>query len=387
VTNPPILEGDHVEPQTQISLVDHKARRTPLAWLAENSPTVGPIGALAILFVVFSITAGSNFFNHGNLITILAQSSVIAVMAAGFTFVLLLGEIDLSFASIAVLAGIACSAIYGGQSVPLLFGNVTWGAHSVAVAFVVPIIACLLVGIIAGALTAKLGVPSFIGTLGLLLLCDGWAFYWSQGTVMYDHPGVLDTLGGNKLWGIPIIAIVAAVVLLLSHLVLSQTRYGRYIYMIGSNRRAAVLAGVNTVRVTMSVFIISSMLAGFAGLLAVGRLGSAQPGVSSDYLLPVIAAVIVGGVSLFGGSGNIGATVIGVLIFGVLDNGLDQTAINVNLKPFMRGVILLLAIVINVVGLRLASRKRIAEQAELEAVVVPEVVTPEDRVGAAESST
>lgn len=362
----PTLEGKEVEPPAVIRFARRAGRRTFLEWLAANSPTVGPVGALVVLVFVFAGTARSNFLNTNNFINILAQSSVIAVMAAGFTFVLLLGEIDLAFASLAVLAGISASAFYGGPSVPLLFGNTTWGQHSTVIALGVTAIVCLLVGVVAGLLTAKLMVPSFIGTLGLLLLCDGWGFYWSQGNVIYDHPGVLDTLGGNKLGGIPIITICAAVVLVLSHVVLSRTRYGRYIYMIGSNRRAAALAGVNTQRVTMSVFIISSLLAGFAGLLAVGRLGSAQPSVSSDYLLPVIAAVIVGGVSLFGGSGNIGATVIGVLIFGVLDNGLDQTAIDINLKPFMRGVILLLAIVVNVLGLRLAARRRIADQSEVD---------------------
>lgn len=382
------LEDKEVDPARITRFVRRTGRRTFFEWLAANSPTVGPVGALIILFVVFAGAARSDFVNTANLINILAQSSVIAVMAAGFTFVLLLGEIDLAFASIAVLAGISVSVWYGGPNVPLIFGNTTWGQGSALVAFGITALVCLLVGIVAGLLTAKLAVPSFIGTLGLLLLCDGWGFYWAQGNVAYDHPGILDTLGSNKLAGIPIIAICAAVVLLLSHIVLSRTRYGRYIYMIGSNRRAAALAGVNTGRVTMSVFIISGLLAGFAGLLSVGRLGSAQPSVSSDYLLPVIAAVIVGGVSLFGGSGNIFATLIGVLIFGVLDNGLDQTQLDINLKPFMRGVILLVAIIVNVVGLRVASRRRISEAAELQSmVVVAGAHSSEDTAAAADPGT
>lgn len=348
-----------------------RERRTFFHWLAANSPTVGPVGALIMLTIVFAVIAGSDFINTNNFINILAQSSVIAIMAAGFTFVMLLGEIDLAFASIAVLAGISVSVWYGGPNVPLIFGQTTWGQGSILVAFGIAILVSLLIGIVAGLLTTKLGVPSFIGTLGLLLLCDGWGFYWSQGNVAYDHPGVLSTLGSDKLAGIPVIAICAAGVLLLSHILLSRTRFGRYIYMIGSNRRAAELAGVNTGRVTMSVFIISALLAGFAGLLSVGRLGSAQPNVSGDYLLPVIAAVIVGGVSLFGGSGNIFGTLIGVLIFGVLNNGLDQTQIDINLKPWMRGLILLLAIIVNVVALRVAYRRRISGAAEIMPVPPP----------------
>lgn len=346
-------------------------------WLAVNSPTLGPIGALLILFVIFSIAAGSSFLTGTNITNVLAQSSVIAVMATGFTFVLLLGEIDLAFPAIAVLAGISASVFYAGTGVPMWFlGTVHWAPHSAVFAIAVAAVISLLVGALAGGMTAKLGVPSFIATLGLLLLCDGWSFYWSQGNVAYGYPSLLDTLGSSKIGPIPVIAVVAGAVMLFAHIALAHTRFGRYIYMTGSNRRAAELAGINTGRVIVAVFIVSGMLAGFAGLLAVGRLGSAQPGISSDYLLPVIAATVVGGVSLFGGAGNIRATLVGVLIFGVLDNGLDQTSININLKPFMRGLILLFAIVINVVGLRLASRRRIGDQAELDEDAVVQAAVP-----------
>jgi ribose transport system permease protein len=156
----------------------------------------------------------------------------------------------------------------------------------------------------------------------------------------------------------------AGVIMLIAHIVLSRTRFGRYVYMTGSNERAAQLSGVNTARVTIAVFAIAGFLSGFAGLLAVGRHGSAQPDSSADYLLPVIAATVVGGVSLFGGVGSIRATLIGVLVFAVLDNGLDQTSIDINLKPLMRGVILLVAIVLNVVGLRVAARTRASAEVD-----------------------
>ena len=221
-------------------------------------------------------------------------------------------------------------------------------------------------------MTAKIGVPSFIATLGLLLLCNGWAFYWAQGEIVYDAAPIVNTLGGEVVGPIPVIAIAAAVIMLIAHIgVCPRTRFGRYIYMTGSNRRAAELAGVNTHRVIISVFMISGFLAGVAGLLAVGRLGSAQPAGSNDYLLPVIAATVVGGVSLFGGVGGIRATLVGVLVFAVLDNGLDQTDIDIHLKPFMRGLILLIAIVVNVAGLRIAARARMAEHVDDETVAVP----------------
>ena len=354
-------------------------------WVAANNLTLGPIGALIILFIVFSLAAGSDFLSKDNMTNILAQSGVIAVMGTGLTFVLLLGEIDLAFAAIAVLAGIAGSLFYTGHDFPTwFFGDATFGKGSQFLSIFAALLLATSLGLLAGLMTAKVGVPSFIATLGLLLLCNGWAFYWAQGEIVYDAAPVVNTLGGEVVGPIPVIAIAAAVIMLIAHIVLSRTRFGRYIYMTGSNRRAAELAGVNTHRVIISVFMISGFLAGVAGLLAVGRLGSAQPAGSNDYLLPVIAATVVGGVSLFGGVGGIRATLVGVLVFAVLDNGLDQTDIDIHLKPFMRGLILLIAIVVNVAGLRIAARARMAEHVDDETVAVPPAeAKPADTKGGA----
>lgn len=350
-------------------------RRHPVSfrdWLRANSLTIGPIGALIVLFLVFTVAAGSDFVSKDNMTNILAQCGVIAVMGTGLTFVLLIAEIDLAFPAIAVLAGISASIFFAGQAFPMFFlGDVTFGSGNQLIAIVSAVVLATVLGLLAGAMTARLGVPSFIATLGLLLLCNGLAFYWSRGNIVYDVPPLASKLGGETVGPIPYIAITAAVIMLIAHLVLSRTRFGRYIYMTGSNRRAAELAGINTRKVIISVFAISGFLAGVAGLLAVGRLGSAQPDSSNSYLLPVIAATVVGGVSLFGGVGTIRSTLVGVLVFTVLDNGLDQTQIDIHLKPFMRGLILLLAIVVNVVGLQLASKARTADQAEVEVVPPP----------------
>jgi ribose transport system permease protein len=365
-TQPPVAE---TPPPVQA------VRRRPVSvrdWLRANSLTIGPIGALIVLFLVFTVAAGSDFVSKDNMTNILAQCGVIAVMGTGLTFVLLIAEIDLAFSAIAVLAGISASIFFAGQAFPLFFfGDVTFGSGSQVIAIGAALVIATALGLLAGFMTARLGVPSFIATLGLLLLCDGLAFYWSRGNIVYDVPPLASTLGGETVGPIPYIAITAAVIMLVAHLVLSRTRFGRYIYMTGSNRRAAELAGVNTRRIILSVFAISGFLAGVAGLLAVGRLGSAQPDSSNSYLLPVIAATVVGGVSLFGGVGTIRSTLVGVLVFTVLDNGLDQTQIDIHLKPFMRGLILLLAIVVNVVGLRLASKARTAEQAQVEVTPAP----------------
>jgi len=354
---------------------------SPREWLQAHALTIGPLGALIILFLIFSIAAGSDFLSEGNMTNILAQCGVIAVMGTGLTFVLIIAEIDLAFPAIAVLAGVSASIFFAGQQFPLfLFGDVTFASGNQLVAITSALLIATTLGLLAGFLTSRLGVPSFIATLGLLLVCNGLAFYWSRGNIVYDVPPVSATLGGETIGPIPYIAITAAAIMLIAHLVLSRTRFGRYVYMTGANRRAAELAGVNTQKMIIAVFGISGFLAGVAGLLAVGRLGSAQPDPGNSYLLPVIAATVVGGVSLFGGVGTIRSTLVGVLVFTVLDNGLDQTQIDIQLKPFMRGLILLLAIVVNVVGLRLASKARVAEQADLELTPTP---TPTPTAGAA----
>jgi ribose transport system permease protein len=267
---------------------------------------------------------------------------------------------------------VSASIFFSGQKFPLFFfGEVSLGQGHELIAIVLALLIATAFGVLAGSLTSRLGVPSFIATLGLLLLCDGLSFYWSKGNIVYDVPPLASKLGGETIGPIPYIAITAGVIMLIAHIVLSRTRFGRYVYMTGANRRAAELAGINTRKIILAVFAISGFLSGVAGLLAVGRLGSAQPDASNSYLLPVIAATVVGGVSLFGGVGTIRSTLIGVLVFTVLDNGLDQTNIDIHLKPFMRGLILLLAIVVNVVGLRLASRARTAEQAEVEVTTAP----------------
>src|SRR5262249_26830924 len=155
-------------------------------------------------------------------------------------------------------------------------------------------------------------------------------------------------LGSDSIMGIPWVVIVLAVFLLVGHIVLTYTRFGRYVYMVGGNREAAEYSGVNVKRILASVMIISAVCAGIAGMLGVAHFGSAQQNEFDGYLLDAIAAVVVGGTSLFGGRGGIGNTIIGLFVLGVLNNGLDHVEIDSFLKILIRGLILLIAIIINV---------------------------------------
>jgi ribose transport system permease protein len=177
-----------------------------------------------------------------------------------------------------------------------------------------------------------------------------------RGQIAYKVPDIVATLGSGSIAGIPWIVIVAAVMLLGGHLVLTYTRFGRYVYMVGGNREAAEYSGLNVNLILGSVMVISAVCAGIGGMLGVAHFGSAQQNEFDTYLLDSIAAVVVGGTSLFGGRGGIGNTIVGLFVLGVLNNGLDHVNIDSFLKILIRGLILLAALVINVYAQRLRAR-------------------------------
>lgn len=334
--------------------------------LAERNATfLGPLAALLVLVLLFGSLAPDTFLNSSNLTNVLSQVSVLAIMAAGMTLVLLLGHIDLSVAAVGVLAGVVSAVVYSGLPLTLpVVGALEADPGRQWLGILAAMLISVLFGLLSGLLTARLGIPSFIATLGVLEMAQGLAFYWSQGKNIYDVPPVSKTLGDSFLGPVPVIVIVAVVTLVLGHILLTWTRFGRYIYMCGANPRAAELSGIPIRRVTVTVFVIAGALFGFAGVIAVGRLGSAQATGGGDMLLPAIAAVVLGGTSLFGGIGSMKHTAVGLLLYGVLNNGLDQLDISIYLKPFARGAFLILAIAFNIAALRVASRARSRTSAE-----------------------
>jgi len=203
----------------------------------------------------------------------------------------------------------------------------------------------------------RIGIPSFIMTLAMLQIGAGICAMLVRGQIAYAVPDLIATLGGDSLGPIPWIVIVAAAILGLSHLVLTYTRFGRYVYMVGGNREAAEYSGVNTRVIVGSVIVISAVCSGIAGMLGVAHFGSAQQNEFDNYLLDSISAVVVGGTSLFGGQGGIPNTIVGLFVLGVLNNGLDHIDIDSFLKILIRGLILLAALIINVYAQRLKAAK------------------------------
>lgn len=356
-------------------------RRFDLADLA-------PLITLALLLVVFSVLA-ENFLSLRTLTIMLQQGAVLAIVATGLTFVLLAAEIDLSVGMVALLAACLCGVLWeqpwaaGPQS--LAQGPPPAVSPGVLLTVLVaPLVLALFLGWLTGWLTVTSGLPSFIISLAMMNIALGLSRFLT-GSRKFSVPPLLQELG-NGAWqtpgGIrfPKSALVAAVVMLIAHLVLQHLRFGRFVYMTGGNREAARLSGVRTHRIITACLAISAATAGLGGMLNAGRLNSVSLDQNADLLLNAVACVVLGGTSLFGGEGGIGRTLIGVATFMVLQVGLNlinvvrlvkswpltagwkewilQSSVVTQfdmLRPFLLGVALLLALVIQ--G-RLLARRR-----------------------------
>ena len=330
-------------------------RRSLGFWFRSQLRNIAPFATLLCLVLFFSV-ASPSFFTTANFFNILNQISITAMIAVGLTFVILCAEIDLSVASIANVTGIVV-AWFTLQESYVNIANVPLPGW---VAVIFALAACFALGIITAAGVTIIGIPSFIMTLAMMQIGDGISALLVRGQIAYAVPPVVSTLGSGRLLGVPWIVIVAASMLLMAHVVLTYTRFGRYVYMVGGNREAAEYSGVNVKLVIGTVMVIGAVCSGIAGMLGVAYFGSAQQNEFTPYLLDAIAAVVVGGTSLFGGRGGIGNTIVGLFVLGVLNNGLDHVQIDPFLKVLIRGLILLIALIINVYAQRLRESAKIA---------------------------
>src|ERR1700733_6852387 len=319
--------------------------RNVLAWSRQRARELAPLVTLLVLATVFSLLT-ENFLKLVNLRNIFAQTATLAISATGVTFVLLCAEIDLSIAAVATMTGVIAAFLFG------IFG--ISGAVAMGIGGIVAAVAGLLNGLV----STRLGLPSFMVTLATMQIASCLGQHITKGKIIYTLPPAVEYLGGAYLgkhepFRFPVVIICGVVTLLIGHFVLTYTRFGRYVYMTGSNREAARLSGVDTKNIVAACLAVSALTAGVAGMLNSGRLGSAQGFGMDNMLLDSIAAVVRGGTSLFGGEGGIKNTAIGLLIFGVLNNGLNQLQLDIFVRLWLRGVVLLIALVINVYALRL----------------------------------
>src|SRR5947208_5671984 len=325
-------------------------------WFRSQLRNIAPFATLAAMVIFFSI-ASPAFLTVDNLWNVLTNISVAGVIAVGLTFVILCAEIDLSVAAVANATGIVL-AFFTKQPDYVNIANVPLPG---AAAILLALIACTVLGVVNAFGLTVIGIPSFIMTLAMMQIAAGVCALLVRGQIAYNVPDLIVTLGSKSIGGVPWIVIVAGLMLLIAHIVLTYTRFGRYVYMVGGNREAADFSGVNVKMILSAVMIISAVCSGIAGMLAVAYFGSAQQNEFDSFLLDAIAAVVVGGTSLFGGRGGIGNTIVGLLVLGVLNNGLDHIQIDSFLKILIRGLILLAALIINVYAQLLRDKQAASE--------------------------
>ena len=318
-----------------------------LAWAGQRARILAPLVTLLGMVLFFSLATDSFLTSRNLWIGVLGQYAPVAVAATGATFVILCAEIDLSIAAVSQFIGIVVAYLWVTDWL-----GITWGEWSILVGLV----AAALVGYVNGFFVSYVRIPSFMMTLAMSTIAYGLATFVTKGKPIFEVPELARKLGGTgtKIGPVPLVVIVAAVVLIVGEVILTYTRFGRYVYMTGGNREAAEMSGVNTKQVVALALMIGGLTAGFAGVLNVGRLASANPQPSTELLIFTIASVVLGGTSLFGGEGGIKNTILGVLIFGVLRNGLNQVeGISIYIKQAVEGFFLVGALLLNVLALRL----------------------------------
>lgn len=319
-------------------------------WIRGQMRNIAPFATLIFLVLFFSL-ASDSFLSTANFANILNQISITGIIAVGLTFVILCAEIDLSVAAIANVTGIVVAFFTLQESYVNIANLPLPGAFAILIALAV----CFSLGLVTAFGVNVIGIPSFIMTLAMMQIADGMSALFVRGQIAYAVPPFVQTLGAGSLFGIPLIVLLAGLFLLVAHLVLTYTRFGRYVYMVGGNREAAEYSGVNVKFIIGAVLVIGAVCSGVAGMVGVAYFGSAQQNEFTPYLLDAIAAVVVGGTSLFGGRGGIPNTIVGLLVLGVLNNGLDHVQIDPFLKVLIRGLILLAALIINVYAQKLRS--------------------------------
>jgi ribose/xylose/arabinose/galactoside ABC-type transport system permease subunit len=330
------------------ALERQKRRIDPIELLGRFAPVL----VLVILAVIFTNQEPA-FASERNFWFLLRQNFVYGILAVGMTFVILTGGIDLSVGSVVAFAGMVGAAVAKGSNWRDV-GNPDPGGSAVLLAVLAAVGVGAGAGLIHGFAVAKLRVPAFVVTLGGLAAWRGATQVMSQGTPINKFSEDYRFWGSGFVGPAPVPVIIFAGFVIIGYLVLRFTTYGRSIYAVGGNPEAARLSGLNTTGLIMSVYVISGFLAGLCGFLLTSRLGAAEVVAAQGYELIVIAAVVIGGTSLFGGEGSVLGTLVGTLLIGVLNSGL---AIN-NVNPYYQPIIIGLIVVFSVYLDQLAKRRR-----------------------------
>lgn len=310
---------------------------------ATDSNLAPIIAALVIVSVVLSFATPA-FLTASNLTNIVTQSAVVGIAAIGATFVIITSGIDLSVGSNMALSGMV------GAIVATTTGSGLLGIVAI-------LIVASAVGAFNGASVVWLGLAPFIVTLAVMGMARGLTLQISQGQSVYGLPESLNWLGSSAIFDVKTSALVTVLLFVVAHFVLSQTSFGHNIYAVGGNAEAARLAGINVRGVVFAAYVLAGITAGIASIILIGRLDSATPNAAMGTELQVIAAVVIGGTSLFGGKGSMIGTLIGVLLIGVINNGLTLLNVSSFWVQFVQGALIFLAVLLDAFNTRRRNRR------------------------------
>lgn len=304
-------------------------------FLTRNMAKIGPLIGLIVIMVILGVLS-DNFFTLSNIFNLLRQVSVNALIAFGMTFVILTAGIDLSVGSLLALGSALTAGLLTSGMDPLL-------------AVFIGLLIGLALGAINGIIITKGKVAPFIATLATMTIFRGVTLVYTDGkpiTSLSDS-FTFEMIGKGYVFGIPFPAILMLIIFVILFFILRNTVFGRQVYAVGGNEEASTLSGIKADRVKIWVYSLTGMLSVLAGIIITSRLNSAQPTAGSMYELDAIAAVVIGGTSLAGGRGRIVGTLIGALIIGVIDNGLNLLNVSSFYQQIVKGGVILLAVMLD----------------------------------------
>ena len=320
----------------QTAAVLASGEKPAATWVSrfKNSQEARVLLGLILLLVLFSLTT-PHFLDQRNLFNIARQVTMLSIVAFGMTVVLLTGGIDLSVGSVMAVTGVMVAALMKRYEM------------AIPLAMLLSVSAGMGIGLVNGLVTNYLGIPAFIATLAMMTIARGLVLLYTRATPIYDFPKAFDFLGQGYVGPVPFPVILMLIIFALMFLMLKYTVLGRYAYAIGGNPEVCRLSGINVKLNSTMLFAISGLCAGIAGVILASRMGAGEPTSASGMELEAIAAVVVGGTSLFGGKGTLTGTLFGALLMGVLANGLSLMGIEPFVQMAISGVIIIIAVTIS----------------------------------------
>ena len=320
-----------------------------------RSTVLGPLMAAILLSIVLAF-ASDKFLTSANLLNILRQTSINAIVAMGMLFVLLTGGIDLSQGSIV------------GFSMGILTVLYLQGVHNPVLMIVLPILVGAGCGLLNGVLFTKLQLPHpFVSTLGMMEALRGLTLIITGSHQVSGFPDAVLWLGADNLFNIPVCFLLVIVLTAVVALFLNRSALGREIYSVGGNKEAARLAGINIDKTLIITYGLSGLLCGIASIVLVGRVGATYPLAGVGYEMDAVAACVIGGASFSGGKGTVGGTLVGAIIMAIVKNGLNLLGASADIQQVVIGVVVILAVLVDVMRTKNAEKSRRMLQAKSEA--------------------